>query len=133
MRWIVLMAIVAWISIEVWIFHLVSTPLGVGWTLFWVFTTGALGLVLLRLEGIRVLFRIYDRLRQEELPTSELIDMGMVLVGAFLLVLPGFFTDIVGGLLLLPPVRWFLRGFILRLFDNKNGQSQDIIDVTPED
>lgn len=127
------MAIVAWISIEVWIFHLVSTPLGVGWTLFWVFTTGALGLVLLRLEGIRVLFRIYDRLRQEELPTSELIDMGMVLVGAFLLVLPGFFTDIVGGLLLLPPVRWFLRGFILRLFDNKNGQSQDIIDVTPED
>ena len=130
------MILVGWMSLEVWLFHLIATPIGVGWTLVWIFATGLIGILLLRLEGVRVLFRIYERLRQEELPTHELLDMGMVLMGAFLLVLPGFFTDFSGVLMLLPPVRWAVRGFFTRvmgMFAGRTQASGEVIEITPDD
>jgi UPF0716 protein FxsA len=90
--------------------------LGVGWTLAWIVLSALAGGVVLRFEGLNAFARIHHRLRQQQLPTLELLDLGLVLSAALLLILPGFIADALGLLLLLPPVRWFARGVFRAIF-----------------
>ena len=50
------------------------------------------------------------------MPTNELIDAGLVLTGAVLLIFPGFVTDAFGLLLLFPPTRALARTLLKRRF-----------------
>ncbi len=67
-----------------------------------VLTTGALGAVLARQEGLRVLRGVQAELAVGRMPAERLLDGLFVLVGGILLLTPGLLTD-VGGLLLLAP------------------------------
>lgn len=72
------------------------------------------GAWLVKREGIGVLRRAEERLRQGGVPGRELVDGVMILFAGALLLTPGFLTDIVGILLLLPPVRAALRSSVVR-------------------
>jgi UPF0716 protein FxsA len=111
-KWVLGVLSAGWVVAEVWLLLEVGAWLGVGYTLLWMVGSSLAGLLLLRVEGLQVLLQIQERLRREELPTGELLDMGMILAGAVLLILPGFLSDGLGLLLLLPPVRWAMRGVI---------------------
>jgi UPF0716 protein FxsA len=69
---------------------------------------------LMRREGWAVWRRANEELGAGRVPTTHLLDGAMVLGGGALLLTPGFLTDAVGLLLLLPPSRALLRPLVLR-------------------
>jgi len=70
--------------------------------------TALLGGTLARLQGFSVLMRVRDALGQNQVPALELLDGALLLVAGLVLLLPGFFTDALGFLLLVPKLRWLL-------------------------
>ena len=83
-------------------------------TVWWVpillvVSTAMLGAVLARWQGWQVLRRIQDEMRAQRVPTDALIDGAMILVAAVLLVTPGVLTDVVGIVLLVPPLRHLVK------------------------
>lgn len=67
--------------------------------------TAIIGSVLVRRAGISVVTRIQERTRQGQLPGRELSDGAAILVAGAFLISPGFITDLLGFLLLVPAVR----------------------------
>jgi UPF0716 protein FxsA len=115
-KWMLVLLITAFVAAEVAVLLVFGGWLGVGWTLAWMVASSVLGLVLVRRAGLQALVRIHRKLCDQELPTEELMDMAMILVGGFMLIAPGFLSDALGLLLLLPPVRWLLRALFRALF-----------------
>ncbi|MDQ1375386.1 MAG: protein FxsA [Actinomycetota bacterium] len=72
------------------------------------------GAWLVKREGLAVLSRARQRGDAGEVPGKELVDGVLVLLAGALLIAPGFLTDVVGVLLLLPPVRAVLRASTVR-------------------
>lgn len=67
--------------------------------------TAFLGGALVRFQGLRTLLRVQQSMAQGQLPALELIEGAILLVCGLLLLLPGFVTDGIGFLLLIPPLR----------------------------
>lgn len=103
--WIVL-GVLAWPLVEIGLFVTLGARLGLWLTLAWVILTGVAGVLLLKsmaLGGGEALRRgVREGLHD---PLSPLAHRALVGVAAVLLILPGFFTDALGLVLLLPPVR----------------------------
>ena len=76
-------------------------------------TLSALGGWLLTREGPRTFRALTSTVRAGRLPHRELVDSALVLVGATLLLTPGFLTDVVGMLVLAPPTRPLARRLVL--------------------
>jgi UPF0716 protein FxsA len=94
---------------EVWLLTLVGSWIGVGWTLLILVAEAFVGAWLLRREGRKswsALARAYEDGRT---PTGHLADAALVLAGGIMLILPGFFTDIIGLIFLLPFTRPLAR------------------------
>ncbi|MCG6966780.1 MAG: FxsA family protein [Chromatiaceae bacterium] len=70
--------------------------------------TAVLGGVLVRRQGLGVLFRVQAALQRHEVPALEMLDGAVLLVVGLALLLPGFITDAIGFLLLIPPLRRWL-------------------------
>lgn len=115
-KWFAFLLVCAFVAAEVALLVRLGGLLGVGWTLVWIFGTALAGLLVARIGGVHTLIRMHHRLRAQELPTREMLDMGLLLAAAFLLVMPGFLSDTAGLLLLLPPVRWMARNTIAAFF-----------------
>jgi UPF0716 protein FxsA len=99
---------------ELAVFLLVAAWIGLGWTILATLVTGAVGWILLARQGTRVLADLRDRARAREAAGRELGDAGLVAVGGLLMVLPGFLTDLVGLLFLLPITRRPARALLAR-------------------
>ncbi|OQP86155.1 membrane protein FxsA [Rhizobium rhizosphaerae] len=91
--------------LEIATFIYVGRHIGVGWTLLLVLVSAVSGALLLKHQGLDALKRIAAAARNGEDAGRELVHAAMIVVAGFLLILPGFLTDILGILLFLPPVR----------------------------
>jgi UPF0716 protein FxsA len=81
-----------------------------GWqTLLLLLIESALGAWLVRREGLRTWRALADALQTGRMPSRELADAALVLVGGTLLLTPGFLTDVVGFFAILPPTRPIAR------------------------
>ncbi|MEM6974092.1 MAG: FxsA family protein [Pseudomonadota bacterium] len=105
---ILFLVLVAVPIIEIGLFIEVGGWLGLWPTLGIVILTALIGTMLLRAQGVGVLAELQRKLNSAEDPSSTLAHGAMILVAGVLLLTPGFFTDAVGFLLLMPPVRSFL-------------------------
>lgn len=83
-------------------------------TLALLLAESALGAWVVRRQGARSWGALRDALAQRRVPGSELADAGLVLVGGVLLLTPGFLTDAVGFLLVLPWTRALVRPVVGR-------------------
>ena len=72
------------------------------------------GAWLVRSQGFLILRRIQSELAEGRLPTAELLDGAMILVGGVLLLTPGFFTDLLGLLFLIPFTRSVIKEIVRR-------------------
>jgi UPF0716 protein FxsA len=86
-------------------FVIVGRQIGVLATLALVVAAGALGAILLRIQGFGAMSRVRQELDAGQDPSRELANGAMILVAGILLLIPGFVTDFIGLLLFLPPVR----------------------------
>ncbi len=91
--------------IEIALFVKIGGFIGLWPTLAIVVGTAMLGSYLLRLQGALAMNQLRESFNKLEDPSEPLAHGAMILVAAVLLLTPGFFTDTVGLLLLLPPVR----------------------------
>ena len=94
--------------LEIYLLIEIGSLIGAVWTVTAVVGTAALGAGLVRRQGLAALARFRSATQAGELPAVTIIEgLALLVAGAFLLT-PGFFTDLVGFLLLTPPLRQFL-------------------------
>ena len=91
--------------IEILLLIEIGSRIGALNTIFIIVLTGILGASLMRHQGFTIIRNIQRDLSQGQMPTGELINGALVLVGGIVLLTPGFFTDAVGFVLLLPATR----------------------------
>lgn len=104
-RWIPLLVffVLAWIEIS--LFIQVAHVMGVLLTMLLVVFTSCIGVSLVKNQGMKNFMLMQEKLARNESPASEMIKSVSLIIAGFLLLLPGFFTDLLGLLLLLPPVQ----------------------------
>jgi len=115
--------------------------LGFWLTIGLIILTAVIGSYLIKLQGIGVIKRLQNQLGSEEPPVQELVDGAALVIAGIMLLTPGFFTDTIGFLLLIPPLREIIgRGIKMKMssFNTNNYkgsfQSKDtIIDIKAED
>ena len=98
--------------IELAILIKVGSHIGVGYTLLLVIGTAIVGAYLVRLEGFNIMGRFQRNVNEGIFPTEEIFDGAMVLVSGALLLTPGLLTDITGFLLVFPPSRGVIKGYL---------------------
>ena len=97
--------------IEIACFILIGNAIGLWPTLAGVLVTALLGSILIRAQGLAVIREIRETIGRGQLPTRALADAMMVGIAGALLLAPGYFTDLIGILLLIPPVRAVIYRF----------------------
>lgn len=98
--------------IEIALFVQIGGAIGLGATLLWVLGTGVFGSWLIRRAGARALADLRAPLGGLRNPAEPVAQEGLLVLAGVLLILPGFFTDALGLLLLVPPLRTaLLRAF----------------------
>jgi UPF0716 protein FxsA len=100
--------------IELAVLIKVGTYVGVMHTITLVLLTGVAGALLARSQGMRVLTTMQHDLAKGLMPADSLFDGFMVLAGGLLLLTPGFITDGIGFVMLVPYTRILLKGWIKR-------------------
>jgi UPF0716 protein FxsA len=106
---VLLVAMVALPFLEIYLIVQVGQLIGVWWTLAILVGEALLGAWLMRREGTRAWKALNEAFAGGKMPTGELADTALILVGGLLLVMPGFITDIFGLLFLLPFTRPLAR------------------------
>src|SRR3954469_23386074 len=91
--------------VELFVIIQVAGVIGGGWTILLLLVESIFGAWLCKREGAGVLRRINTQLSAGQMPTTELVNGGLILLAGALMVTPGFLTDILGFVLLIPPTR----------------------------
>jgi UPF0716 protein FxsA len=99
--------------VELYLLIQVGQVIGAGWTIALLVVVSLLGAALLRREGARTWRAFRDATVSGRLPAKEVADGALVLFGGALLLTPGFATDLLGLLCVLPPTRAVLRRSLL--------------------
>lgn len=100
--------------VEMWVLIEVGARIGALPTIALVFLTAAIGLALLRQQGLSTLLRADQRMAEGQLPAQEVLEGILLAVGGALLLTPGFITDAFGFACLLPPTRKLLVASLLK-------------------
>lgn len=104
--------------LEVWLLVQVGQKIGLLPTVLILIAQAIIGVLLMRHEGSRAWKALNDAFTQGKVPTGELADAALILVGGVLLMLPGFLSDIIGFVFLLrwtrPVARKIIAFFVAR-------------------
>ncbi|MEX2416656.1 MAG: FxsA family protein [Paenibacillaceae bacterium] len=106
-------------AIEIWGLITVGRTIGAWQTFGVLLLTGFIGAYLARREGRRVWALAKLQMSQGQVPTQSILDGICILVGGLLLLTPGFFTDLIGILLVIPPTRVIFRIWLVLLIQKK--------------
>ena len=116
-------------ALELLVLIKVGTTIGALNTLILVLLIGAIGAQLARLQGFLVIQKVQDNLSRGVMPSSELLDGVLILVGGLLLLTPGFITDVLGIFLLIPPARYLIKIFLKKKLQSMMDKGE-VISVT---
>lgn len=105
---------------EIALFIELGGRIGLGWTLLSIIATAMIGTVLVRQQGLQTLARARAHMARDELPVNELIAGVCILVAGALLLTPGFLTDALGFVLLVPPFRTALANAVISRMKNSS-------------
>jgi UPF0716 protein FxsA len=95
--------------VELYVIVQVAQAIGILETIVLLVVESMVGAWLLKRQGLATYRALRETLARGEVPTQHLADGAMIILGGALLLTPGFVTDIFGYLLLVPPVRAFVR------------------------
>lgn len=121
--------------LEIALFIVVGRQIGVVPTIALTVLTTIVGISLARIEGFATLRAVDEGLKRGEPPVKEMLSGALIVIGGILLAIPGFFTDAIGVLLLIRPLRLLACAGLTRYFGGpgnsyrgRNGPR--VIDVT---
>ncbi len=99
---------------EIALLYQVGDAIGILWTVALLIADSIIGSLLLRSQGRAVWRRFQGTMESGRMPHREVQDGVLVVFGGALLITPGFLTDVLGLLLLIPPTRSVIRRFVMR-------------------
>ena len=103
--------------VEIWLMIDIGSVIGAGWTILAIVATAIIGASLVRLQGFGVYARMQHSVNRGELPAMEMIEGLALFISGVLLLTPGFITDALGFLILIPSLRrWLALNMLKRLF-----------------
>jgi UPF0716 protein FxsA len=118
--------------VEIYLLIEIGSRIGAPSTIILIVLTAVLGAFLLRIQGIATLARVHQSLEQGKLPATELLEGLMLLLAGALLLTPGFFTDSVGFICLIPDIRTRIAQSLLQSFFQAHVQKHKSSSVTLE-
>tara|TARA_B100000401_G_scaffold412342_1_gene331768 strand:+ start:339 stop:764 length:426 start_codon:yes stop_codon:yes gene_type:complete len=129
----VILSIILIPIVEIYLFIKIGTNIGTFNTISLVFITAIIGIVYARYEGLNTLRSGLTQLIKNESPAYEIISGAAIAFAALLLIIPGFATDMIGFLLILPLTRKLIFGKIFKNVEMKKETKKDYIDGDFED
>ena len=109
--------------IEIYLFIKVGGMIGAFNTIFLIFFTAITGVYFARLAGLSTIRSGFNQLIKNEIPIYEIISGAALAFAALLLILPGFLTDLIGFLLIIPITRkFFIRSISSKLRKQKGNE-----------
>ena len=119
----ILISIIAIPIIEILLFIKIGENIGAINTILLIIFTAIVGVYFARIEGVKTIKSGFVNIYQNKLPIYEMLSGASIAIAAVLLIIPGFFTDTMGFLLLIPVTRkLFLYPIIKK---NKNRTKED--------
>ena len=129
----VLLAVILIPIVEIYLFIKIGSQIGAFTTIFLVFFTAVVGVYYARYEGINTLRSGMTQIIKNQIPAHELISGAAIAFAAVLLIIPGFATDLVGFLLVIPITRKLILGRLNKKFENKETKKSNFIEGEFED
>jgi len=129
----VLLAVILIPIVEIYLFIKIGSQIGAFTTIFLVFFTAIVGVYYARYEGINTLRSGMTQIIKNQIPAHELISGAAIAFAAVLLIIPGFATDLVGFLLIIPITRRLILGRLNKKFENKETKKSNFIEGEFED
>ena len=118
--------------IEIYLFIKIGAKIGAVSTILLIISTALIGLAYVKYEGFNTLRSAMTQLIKNEIPLFEIISGAALVIGAFLLLLPGFLTDTLGFLLIFPLTRKIIFKKVSTKYKEKNkyidGEYKDLDD-----
>ena len=125
----ILLLIICIPLIEIYLLIKVGSIIGAFNTIFLIFFTAIAGLYFATLAGLNAIRSGFDQLVKKEIPIYEIISGAALAFAAMLLILPGFLTDLIGFLLIIPITRkFFISSISFKLKNKKINNNEDIIE-----
>ncbi len=109
-------------ALEVFLMIKIGGKIGALNTVSLIFLTAITGLYFAKLEGIKTMRSGIMNLYQNKIPIYEIISGASIAIAALLIIIPGFFTDTIGFLLLIPFTRKILISFFIKKKTTSNNQ-----------
>ena len=114
--------------VEIYIMIKIGYIIGAFNTIFLIVFTAFAGIYYAKLEGLNTLRSGFQQLIKNELPFYEIISGAALALAAMLLIFPGFLTDIIGLMLIIPPTRKLFIKFISSKIKKREKTESDIIE-----
>ena len=115
--------------IEIYLMIKVGSVIGAFNTIFLIFFTAITGVYFARLGGLNAMRSGFNQLIKNEIPIYEIISGAALAFAALLLIIPGFLTDLIGFLLIIPITRkFFISSISFKLKNKKINNTEDIIE-----
>jgi UPF0716 protein FxsA len=121
----ILLLLIVWAAAEIFVLIKVAEAIGVVYAILLLVLSWPVGTWALRSQGRAAWRRLSAAVAAGRSPGREVLDGALVLIGGLLLIIPGFISDVVGLLALLPPTRALLRRPLAR-----NLQSRFVVGAT---
>ena len=118
-------------AIEIYLMIKVGGVIGALNTILLIFFTAITGVYFAKIAGLSTLRSGFNQLIKNEIPIYEIISGAALAFAAFLLILPGFLTDVVGFLLIIPTTRKVFIKLVAAKFNTK--KKDNIIEGTIDD
>ncbi len=122
----ILISIIALPIIEILLFIKIGENIGALNTILLIISTAIIGVYFARLEGIRTVKSGIVNLYQNKIPVYEILSGATIGIAALLLIIPGFFTDTIGFLLLFPLTRKLVLNMIIKKNENMKEKGETI-------
>ena len=130
---VVILFIIGIPLIEIYLMIKIGSAIGAFNTIFLIFFTAITGIYYARLEGLSAIRSGFNQLVKNEVPIYEIISGAALVFAALLLIIPGFLTDLIGLLLIIPVTRKLFIKNISSKFDNKKVHDKNIIEGSFEE
>ena len=119
--------------VEIYLLIKIGSQIGAISTIFLIFITAIVGIYYAKYEGLNTLKSGFFQLSKNKAPTFEMLSGAAIALAALLLIIPGFFTDIIGFLLIFPITRKLLFNYLSKKFSHSKSQNNNFIDGEFED
>ena len=129
----VLLSIILVPIVEIYLFIKIGAKIGAFNTILLIFITAITGIIYARYEGLNTLRSAYSQMIKQETPAYEIISGAAIAFAALLLIIPGFATDIIGFLIIVPITRKLILGKVSTKIKKSKSDKNNFIDGEFED